>query len=479
MNALRAASLALATLAASACSFAPPYTVPDAPAAAPQYSALAEWKVAQPRDTQSKGSWWLAYRDPRLDALQAAAGDANQSLKAALSRLQQARDDTRIARADLFPSIHAIGSFTRARASPYSPRFPSGAPTVGNDYDLEADFSYELDLWGRVRNQVASARATQQASAADVAGIDLSLRAELATDYFNLRSYDEQQILLDRTVEDYVQAAQLTQNLFDGGAAALTDVAQSQLQLQDARTRAADVRLQRAQTEHAIAVLVGQNPTTFHLDPNPMPLDAAPPGIDPGLPSSLLERRPDVAEAERRVAAANAQIGVARAAYFPQVNLVASAGWNSVKRSVFVESPSRFWQFGPQVTLPIFEGGRLVAQTDRTKAVYAEQVANYRNTVLTAYQDVEDNLAALHELEQESRTESAAVLAAEVALQQARIRYDEGQVTYLEVANTESASLQAQLNGINIQARRMAASVLLIKALGGGWQDGSLARETP
>lgn len=458
----------------SACSFAPTYHVPDTPAPAPQYQGLADWTLAQPRDAEPRGAWWAIFRDPDLDALEGKIANANQSIAAALARLEQARDDTRIARADLFPSLTAAASFTRAQASPYAPRFPAGARTLGNEYDLQADFSYELDIWGRIRNQVASAKASQQASAADLAAIDLANRAELAADYFNLRSFDQEQILLDKTVEDYQQAVDLTQNLFDGGAAAITDVAQAQAQLQNARTQAADIRLQRAQTEHAIAILVGENPSVFHVDPNPLPPDVEPPTLDPGIPSSLLERRPDVAEAERRVAASNAQIGVARAAYFPQVNLVASAGWDSINRSVFLDAPSHFWQFGPQVTMPIFEGGRLVAQTDRAKAVRAEQVANYRNTVLGAYRDVEDNIAALRQLEAESVTESAAVLATGVALQQARIRYDEGQVTYLEVTSTETAALQAQLSAINIQARRMNASVLLIKALGGGWEASTL-----
>ena len=467
---MRATVLVAAAGALTACSFAPPYEVPKTEPAPAEYAGVAQWKIAEPRDAAPKGQWWEAYGDPMLSSLESKVAGSNQTLAASLARLQQARDDTRIARAGLFPSLEADASFTRARASPYSPRFPAGAPTVGNDYDLEADFSYELDLWGRVRNQVSSARSSQQASAADTASMELSVRAELATDYFYLRNYDEQILLLDQTIQDYTQAAELTQNLFDGGAAALTDVAQSQLQLQGARTQATDARLQRTQTEHAVAVLVGENPSTFRVPVNPLTLDVAPPPIDPGIPTSLLERRPDVAQAERQVAAANADIGVARAAYFPQVNLVASAGWNSVNRSVFAEAASRFWQFGPQVSWPLFEGGRLVAQTDKMKAVRAERIANYRNTVLAAYQQVEDQLTALMRLDEASRSQASAVLAAEVALQQARIRYEEGQVTYLEVATSEASSLQARLSGIAIQGRRMEASVQLIKALGGGWQ---------
>jgi NodT family efflux transporter outer membrane factor (OMF) lipoprotein len=385
--------------------------------------------------------------------------------------LQQARADTRIARADLFPQVNAEASALRGRTSPNSPRFLPGYPPVGNDFDVEGDVSYEIDLWGRVRNEVASAKASQQASAADLASVELSVQAELATDYFSLRSLDRQQVLLDKTVEDYAVSLKLEQNLFDGGAIPLSDLAQAQAQLETARTQDADNNLIRAQAEHAIAVLIGVNPSAYRLPPNPLSAGTAPPAIDPGLPSSLLERRPDIAEAERRVASANAQIGVARAAYFPQFSLTGSAGYNSIHSYNWLSAPSRFWSIGPEVTLPIFQGGRLVAQTDRAKAAYDEQVANYRNSVLSAYQDVEDNLAAQRQLEQEELTQAAAVAATTTALQQAQYRYNAGAVTYLEVSVAETAALQAQLAAVNIQLRRLDASVLLVKSLGGGWKD--------
>jgi len=452
------------------CSFAPPYRVPASPPPTPQYQELDGWRPARPMDATPRGDWWQLFKDPGLDELETKAGNANQSIKAAYARLQQARAATRIARADLFPTLTASGSAARARVSPNSPRFPPGDQTTGNDFDLEGDFSYEFDLWGRVRNEVASARAGQEASAADLASLDLSIRAELAISYFNLRSADAEQQLLDQTVRDYQQSLQLTQNLYNGGAVPLGDVAQAQAQLENAMTQAADVRLQRDQDAHAIAVLIGESPSAFKIGLNPLPLDFMPPPIDPGLPSALLERRPDVAEAERRVASANAGIGVARAAYFPQFTFNASAGFNSVQASNWLSAPSRFWSLGPQMTAPIFEGGRLVAQTERAKAQYEEQVADYRNTVLTAYQDVEDSLAALRQLEQEAATVTAAVQAAGVALQQANDRYRAGATTYLEVATTETTALQAQLAAENIEARRIQASVMLIKALGGGWQ---------
>jgi NodT family efflux transporter outer membrane factor (OMF) lipoprotein len=418
----------------------------------------------------------MLFQDPQLDALETKVGSANQTLKAAFARLQEARAATRIARADLFPTLSLGASAARARTSAYSPRFPTGQEQTLNNFDLRADLSYEADLWGRVRNTVNAAKANQQASAADLASLDLALHAELATDYYTLRSQDAEQVLLEKTVEDYSESLELTQRLYRGGAAAVADVDQAQAQLETARTQAADVALQRAQTEHAIAVLIGESPTGFHLDSNPLPTGSAPPPIDPGLPSTLLERRPDVAAAERRVAVANAQIGVARAAYFPVFSLAAAAGFDSTKASTWLNAPSRVWAVGPQGVLTVFDAGRHRAQAAQAHAQYDEQVADYRTAVLTAYREVEDNLAALHRLEQESISESAAVTATAKALQQAQYRYKAGLVTYLEVATTETTALQAQLSRVNILNRRMDASVLLVKALGGGWRTESLGR---
>jgi NodT family efflux transporter outer membrane factor (OMF) lipoprotein len=462
------AAVAVATLL-SACSFAPPYKVPQSAPTPEVYRESGQWKLAEPADGALKGEWWLMYRDEELTELESRAQSNNQNLRAAFARLEQARAQTRVARADLFPSVTGQVSATKARVSPNSPSYIAGKPTEGNDFNLEADVSYEVDLWGRVRNEIAAARATQQASAADLALVRLSIEAEVATDYFALRSYDTQQQLLDTTVSDYRKSADLTQALFDGGAAALADVEQARAQLHSAETQQADTHLLRAQMEHAVGLLLGESPSMFALPVYPLRADASPPPIDPGLPSALLERRPDVAEAERRVAAANAQIGIARAAYFPQFTLGAAGGVNSISASTLIDAPSLFWSVGPQLSVPIFEGGRLVAQTARAKAAYSEQVATYRNTVLAAYRDVEDNLAALRQLEVESITQSEAVEASNIALQKAQDRYQAGLVTYLEVASTETTALQAQLSRINILTRRLDASVLLIKALGGGW----------
>ena len=463
-------------LALSACSFAPAYKTPDSAPPAAAYQEAGEWKPAQPADAQARGAWWAIFQDPALDGFEAQVADANQDLKAAYARLQQARAATRIAHADLFPAINLGSAATRSRTSVNSPKFPAGAQPVGNNFDLEADLSYEIDVWGRVRNAVAAARANQQASAADLATLNLAVHAELAGDYFALRSLDTQQQLLDQTVADYIRALELTQNLYNGGAAALTDVAQAQAQLETARTQAADIRLQRAQTEHAIAVLLGQNPSAFRMEANPMPASAVPPPIDPGLPSSLLERRPDVAAAERRTAAANAQIGVARAAYFPVFSLAAAAGFDSTNASNWLTAPSRLWSAGPAAgILTVFDAGRHRAQSAQAKAAFDEQVADYRNTVLTAYQEVEDNLAALRQLQQESVSEAAAVKATATALEQAQYRYKAGLVTYLEVSTAENTALQAQLANVSIQRRRLSASVLLVKALGGGWRSGEFS----
>jgi NodT family efflux transporter outer membrane factor (OMF) lipoprotein len=394
---------------------------------------------------------------------------SNQNLKATFARLEQARAQMRYVRASYLPTITASASASRYRTSVNAPQYSAVKPTTQNNLQLETDLSYEIDVFGRVRNSVAAARASAQASAADLAVVDLSLHSELAMDYFTLRSEDAQQVLLDQTVSAYAAALQLAQNLYNGGAAPLSDVAQAQAQLETARTQDEDVRLRRAQTEHAIAVLVDQQASRFHLEPRPLPLEVAPPALDPGLPSALLERRPDVAAAERRVASANASIGVARAAGFPVFSLAAALGFESTHGSTWIDAPSTFWALGPGMLLTLFDGGRRHALTDQARAAYDEQVANYRTAVSVAYSEVEDWLAALRQLERENTSESAAVEATRTELEQANYRYKAGAATYLEVVVAENASLAARLSAADIQARRINASVLLVKALGGGW----------
>ena len=466
----KAAWPALASCAAlTGCSLSPHYERPAMPPPPAAYRESGDWKTAAPADTVPRGRWWGMYQDADLDGLEAQVTQANQSLRAALARLQQARAQTRAARADWFPTLTAQGSATRAHTSLNAPTYVPGKPATGNLYTAEADLSYEFDLFGRVRNTVAGARASEQASAGDAAALDLSVHAELATDYFSLRGLDVEQRLLDQTVNDYQRALELTQNLYKGGAAAIADVQQAEAQLETARTQAEDTRLRRDQTEHAIAVLIGREASDFTLAPRPETQDLPVPALDPGLPSQLLERRPDVAAAERRVAAANAGIGVARAAYFPVFSLDATGGAQSTTTSNWITAPSRFWSIGPTALLTVFDAGRHAAQSAAAHAAYEEQVANYRGTVLTAFQDVEDNLAALRQLQRESVSQAAAVTATQGALDQANLRYKGGIVSYLEVVSTENAALAARLAAVEISIRRTNATVLLVKALGGDW----------
>ena len=470
----RLALASLGALAVGGCSLAPHYERPAMPAPPAAYKEAGEWKVSAPADTATRGRWWTVFADPDLDALEDQASDANQSLKAALARLEQARAQTRIASSQWFPTLTAEARAMRAESSAYTAGYVPGKTRTGNTFVLSGDLSYEIDVFGRVRNTVANARASEQASAGDVAALDLSLHAELATDYFILRGLDIEQRFLDRTVADYARALELTQNLYKGGAAAIADVQQARAQLESARTQAEDTRLRRAQTEHAIAVLIGQEPSGFALNARADDIFPALPAIDAGLPSQLLERRPDVAAAERRVAAANANIGVARAAYFPVFDLFGTAGSLSTSTATWLTAPSRFWSLGPQAVLTLFDGGLHRAQSAAAHAAYDEQVANYRNTVLTAYQDVEDNLAAIRQLQRESVSQAAAVTASQGALDQANLRYKGGIVTYLEVVSTENAALAARLTAADIDIRRATAAVQLVKALGGDWNQGAV-----
>jgi len=455
----RSACLLPLVLALGACSLAPTYQRPETAAAPPEFRESHDWKFAQPADTAPRGPWWEQFNDPGLNVLEVKVSSANQDIKAALARLQQARAAARSSRADYMPTVTANASAMPGRVSANKPFFSSAANPEYRDNVLGADVSYELDVWGRVRNEVAASNALAAASAADLGVLDLSSHAELATDYFALRGADANLRLLNDTVTAYQKALTLTQNLHSGGAASAADVAQAQLQLQNAMTQAADTQLQRSQLEHAIAVLVGESPSTFTLAPVD-DFKAMPPAVALGLPSSLLERRPDIASAERRAAAANAQIGVARVAFFPTFSLSAAAGFESTSAANWLSAPSRFWSAGPSAALTLFDGGRRRALTDQARGAYDEAAADYRQSVLVAWQEVEDNLVALRELEQEDQSETAANTAAQQALIQANYRYKGGIASYLEVV----------VAATTIEVRRMSASVLLVKALGGGWQ---------
>jgi NodT family efflux transporter outer membrane factor (OMF) lipoprotein len=473
---LSAAGFAALAALLAGCNFAPDYNRPET--VTPESFKEAngqEWRSAQPADALTRGKWWSIFGDADLDALEAKVTDANQDLKAAVARYDQARAVSAIARSQYYPTVTANGVPTRQQMSK---TIANPRPTsLYNDYLVNLDFSYEVDLWGRVRNMVANAEATEQATAGDLASLDLSTHAELASDYYTLRGDDAQQAVLDRTVDAYQKAYDLTVNRHNGGAVAESDVDQAETQLESAKTQAADVRLRRAQLEHAIAILIGVPPAQFSIPAKPL-TKVSPPLVNPGLPSSLLERRPDVAAAERRANAANANIGVARAAFFPQLNLNLIGGFESAGASQLFNTASRIWTLGATASAPLFDGGQRNAVTDQAIAQFDEAAANYRQSVLDAFRDVEDNLSALHQLQSEGDSQARAVDAAERAVHQAQLRYTGGLVTYLEVVTTQSTALQNELSAADIAARRMTASVALIKALGGGWQTGDLPPAT-
>ena len=471
----RAASLGMclaATLAAVGCAVGPKYKRPavDVP---PAYKEAGDWKPAQPNDQNLGGTWWQVFQDAQLNALEEQINVSNQNLKAAEAQYTQARAVLRYYRADYYPSINAGAAATRNRISNNRP--PGHLSTNGdtyNDYQIPVELSYELDVWGRVRKTVESQREQAQATAADLAIINLSLHAQLAMFYFQARSLDAQEQLLNSTVTQYEQAYQLTDSRFKGGLASEVEVQQASTQLETTRAQAIDVGVLRAQYEHAIATLVGKPASSFHL--SPLPLTSPPPSIPLELPSELLERRPDIAAAERRMAAANARIGVAKAAYFPRIGLGATGGFESGVITTLLSGPSILWSVGGSAVAPIFDAGRRRANMDQAIAAYDEVVANYRETVLTGFEQVEDNLAALRILEKEAETQQRAVIASQKSLELSLTRYRGGITSYLEVTTAQSAALVDEVTAVNILGRRMTSAVLLIQALGGGWDRSAL-----
>jgi NodT family efflux transporter outer membrane factor (OMF) lipoprotein len=460
-------------LLATSCAKGPVYTKP-APTAETQPlpdQFKEEWKTAQPADQALRGAWWEAFGDATLNELEARINVSNENLKSADARFRQARALIRVNRAGLYPTVTTSPSITRERPSGNRPGAPATVRSTG-DFALPVDLSYEVDVWGRVRGTVAAARAAAQASAADLETVRLSLHAELALDYYQLRSLDAQQQLLNDTVTAFQRALELTQNRYKGGIASGAEVAQAQTQLETTRAQSIDIGLARVQFEHAIAVLVGQVPEKFSIAA--VPLDGLPPGVPPALPSQLLERRPDIAAAERRVAEANAQIGVARTAFFPTLLFNAGIGFESTSIGDWFAWPSRLWSLGPAAVQTIFDGGKRRAVSDAAKANYDATVADYRDTVLTAFQQVEDNLAALRILAQEAQTQRAAVEAAQRSVELSTNRYKGGLSTYLEVVTAQSAALSNQRTAVELLERRMTSTVLLIKAIGGGWDTSQL-----
>ena len=463
----RLVAFGLAALLLGGCMVGPDYVKPGAPST-PSYKESEGWKVAEPSDALPRGAWWDLFNDPVLHDLEEQVAANNQDLKIAEARLREARAAVRFNRAGLFPTISTTFGPSTIRESGHQPFLSSGSRGGhSGDILLSLDMSYEVDLWGRVRRTIAASRNEMQATAADLETARLSLQAELAIDYFELRAADAQQQLLNATVKAFEDALRLTENRFRGGAAPQADVAQAQTQLDTTRVQATDVTVQRAQFEHAIAILIGRPPAAFSLPPQP--LDHRPPDVPTGVPSQLLERRPDIAAAERRVAEANEQIGIARAAYYPTVLLNASVGFEGSSFGNLLNASSLIWSVGASITETIFDGGRRRATSEAARAAYDATVAGYRQTTLNAFQQVEDNLVALRVLEQESAEQRRAVQSAQLSLQLFTNRYRGGVDNYLQVITAQTVALQNQRNEIDILRRRIDASVLLVKALGGGW----------
>ena len=465
--------LLFAIMLLAGCTVGPKYTRPTVPTApVDAYKETDGWKPAQPSDQLLRGNWWEIFGDPQLNALESELTVSNQDLKVASARFVEARAMVHFNRAAQFPTISTAPGIESLRDSANTPYLPTTKTT--GDFVLPFDISYELDVWGRVRRTVSASREEAQATAGDLATVNLSLHAELAYDYFELRSADAQKKLLDDTVKTYQDAFQLTLDRFDGGAAPKSDVAQAQTQLQTTMVQDTDVSVQRAQFEHAIAILIGKPPAAFSLPAAPLTL--APPDISAGLPSQLLERRPDIAAAERRVAEANDQIGIARAAYYPTVILSASAGLEGTSITNWFTWPSRFWAVGPSLAETLFDGGRRRATSTAARANYDATVAGYRESTLTAFQQVEDNLVALRILSQEAQQQKQATASAQESLQIFTDRYIGGADPYLQVLTAQTIALQNERNDVDILRRRMDASVLLIKALGGGWTVSELPK---
>jgi NodT family efflux transporter outer membrane factor (OMF) lipoprotein len=462
----------LAVFQLGGCTVGPNYRTPvvETPTA---YKEAGNWNPAQPNDQNLGGTWWTMFQDSQLDALELQIDVSNQNLKAAQAQYQQARAVLRYSRADYYPTVTAGLSPSGTHTSTNGP--PPGSIYNGITYGdlvLPFDFSYQADVWGRIRRTVESYREQAQASSADLATVNLSMHADLAIDYFQARSLDAQEQLLNTTVAQYEQAFELNQNRFEGGLSSEVEVEQARTQLETTRAQAIDVGVLRAQYEHAVAILIGKPPAEFTLPP--LPLTAPPPPIPVSVPSELLQRRPDIAAAERRVAAANAQIGVAKAAYYPAINLGASGGFESIDIATLLTGPSGLWSVGASAVGTIFDVGRRRAFTDEARTAYDVQVATYRESVLAGFQEVEDNLAALRILENEATVQDQAVAAAQSSLNLSITRYQGGVTSYLEVTIAQSAALSDEVTAVNILGRRMANTVLLIQALGGGWDRSSL-----
>ncbi|PMS37616.1 efflux transporter outer membrane subunit [Trinickia symbiotica] len=468
--------IAAAAVTLGGCAVGPDYKRPDTPMPASFKEAPPGWKVAEPSDHADRGPWWSVYHDERLDALMDKLDSANQSIAQFAAAYRQARALVAEARAAYFPIIGASASATRSGqqlSSSSSFLASSGSRSrISNNFDVSLDATWEPDLWGKVSRTVSAERAGEQGAAADLANARLSAQATLAQTYFQLREADSLQQLLDDTVSAYTAALKLTQNQYAAGVAARSDVIQAQTQLQSAQAAAIENGVARAQEEHAIAVLVGEPASTFSTPR--IPLDAEPPRVPLEVPSALLERRPDIASAERRAAAANEQIGVAMSAFFPTLTLSAQGGFQNSIFSKLFTLPSRFWTVGPSLAATLFDAGLRHAQTEAARAAYDQQVATYRQAVLTAFQDVEDNLASQRILAQEIVVQRQAVASAQQALAIVTNEYKAGTVGYVNVLTAQTTAFTAEQKLATLAGQRMVSSVGLVKALGGGWNVAQL-----
>jgi multidrug efflux system outer membrane protein len=460
------AAVAAAATTVAACSLAPDYRAPavSSPAA---FKELGPWTQATPADQLQRGAWWQAYGDPLLDRYERQLQADSPTLAEAVARYDAATAYAREASSYGLPTLGAGAQITRDRQSNNRPLRGSDQPDIYSADTAGLSGGYELDLWGRVRNLVAAGRAEAQASAADLESVRLSLQAALANDDVRLRSLDAEAALLDDAVKAYRRAYGITHDRFTEGLVSELDVSRAESQLQSTEAQVADIAAQRALVEHAIASLVGQPASSFSIPVSVVTLNL--PNRPTGLPSTLLERRPDVAAAERRAAAANARIGVARAAFFPRIDLAAEGGWQNTAFANLLAPGNTYWLLGPEAVLTLFDGGLRKARVDAARAQLAEASAAYRAQVLRAFQDVEDNLAVLNNLAAEADHQSAASRAAKRTEDAALARYQEGATNYLDVVTAQAADLQAQRVGIEVETRRLQASVSLVRALGGGW----------
>ncbi len=433
----------------------------------PPNPAGGGWQPATPSDGMLRGKWWEIYQDPQLNQLEDRIADNNPSLRQALETYLAARDQVSAVRANLFPALTGSVSTSRSRVSANRPLAPTGGGTTSGDFAIGGEASWEPDFWGRIRRSVEAARENAQASAADMANVDLSLHAELASDYFQLRGLDAQKKLLTATVADLENQLDLTQRRLAGGVATEADVAQARTELETVRAQLVDIDVARAQYEHAIGTIANLNLSSFSIPPSP--LDLALPNVPVGVPSQLLERRPDIAAAERSAAAANEQIGIAVSAFYPTISLGGGGGFESVNAGTWIQGPSSLWSLGAQSAELLFDAGQRHALTDQARHNYEAQVAGYRNTVLQAFNDVEDQLSGLRILEQESGAEEQAVASAQNSYDLSSQRYKGGVTSYLEVLTAEATLIANQRTAIDLQTRQFVASVGLVRALGGGW----------